>query len=182
MIAETINCPRLLVISGSGKKVGKTKLAVSLIRSFKYDFEVTAIKISRHFHKVENVEMLYGEVESYSIYEEKSVQPVKDSSKMKHAGAARALFIQAIDSKVGEAFLKCLEYVDEYSPLICESGSLGNTIRPGLAIHITNEILAMAGEPDDRNIIIIARGQGELAKVLDSIAFKSGRWINLKTF
>jgi hypothetical protein len=181
MITETIICPRLLVISGSGKKVGKTKLAVSIIRSMKNDFEMTAIKISRHFHKAENVRILYEEGGSYSIYEEKSVQPVNDSSKMKYAGAARAFYIQAFDSRVGEAFLKCLEYIDEYSPIICESGSLGNLIRPGLAIYITNECRTISGEPNGLNMILIVRGQGEVENVLDSITFKSGRWLNQKT-
>jgi len=176
MITERIYCPRVLIISGSGKNAGKTTLINALIHSLKPAYQVVAIKISPHFHPVRYNNFIFECAGKYSIYEELSVLPENDSSKMKQAGASRVFYIQSKDQYVGEAFLKCLEYVDDLFPVICESGSLDQMITPGLMIYIRNGEKELKMDAYERISMMIDRDRDHFKSVVDKISFQSGTW------
>jgi hypothetical protein len=176
MIMEKIYCPRLLIITGSGKNVGKTTLINSLIPSLKTIHTLVAIKISPHFHPVSDNEELFRNPGYFLIYEEKSMQSGNDSSKMKRAGAHKVFYIQSKNQYADEAFLRCLEYVEDNIPVICESGALYKKIRPGLMIYIKKEEKRLKTGNSDRNSVVIMRDHDHFKSVVDKISFKSGNW------
>lgn len=176
MAAEKIYCPRLLIISGSGKNAGKTTLISSLIRSMKHHSKIVAIKISPHFHPVNYEKCLFHEPDQFTIYEEHSLFPENDSSKMKHSGAFQVFYIQAMDQFVGEAFLKCIDYVEDSSPVVCESGSLVHVITPGLMIYVSQNGNEVSTKILSKNTILISRDQEHFKSVIDYIFYLSGRW------
>jgi hypothetical protein len=175
MIADKIYCPRLLIISGSGKNTGKTTLVSALIQSMKPYVKIVAIKISPHFHPVNYESYLYHEPGKFTVYEEHSFFPENDSSKMKNSGASQVFYLQAKDPYVGEAFLKCMDYVQESSPVICESGSLNQVILPGLRIYIQDG-QSVPQPLSDENTVAIHRDQEHFKSVVDHILYRSGRW------
>ena len=63
--------PNLLLIAGTGTKSGKTSLACKIIEQFK-NLNITAIKISPHFHETTDGLISISEGEGYAIYEETS--------------------------------------------------------------------------------------------------------------
>jgi hypothetical protein len=178
MIADKIYCPRLLIVSGSGKKAGKTTLVSSIIRAIKDDSPIVAIKISPHFHPVKYEKYLCNEPGKFMIYEENSFLPENDSSKMKQSGAFRVFYIQVKDTYVGEAFLKCMDYVENDAPVICESGSLSRLIAPGLMIFISqNEMeIELPEKYLNSDMVVIKRDQEHFKSIVNRIYYHSGQW------
>jgi len=176
MIADKIYCSRLLIVSGSGKNVGKTTLISSIIKSMKGINSIVAIKISPHFHPVSYAENLYHQPGEFTIYEENSFIPENDSSKMKLAGAYRTFYIQVKDTYVGEAFLKCLDYIEEDLPVICESGALNQVISPGLWIYVTKEDIGGTTPRLNQNMAIVRRDEQQFKMVARQIFYQSGKW------
>jgi hypothetical protein len=156
--------------------VGKTTFINSLILSLKTVHSLVAMKISPHFHLVSNNKKLYDNPGWYQIYEENSMLPENDSSKMKRAGACKVFYIQSKNQHAGEAFLRCLKYVDDKIPVICESGALHQKIRPGLLIYIYKEKMRFLIGKSGRNHMVNMRDQDHYKSVVDKISFISGNW------
>ena len=73
--------PNLLLIAGTGIKSGKTTIACRIIEQFS-NLNITAIKISPHFHVTTlGLNIIYEE-EGYAIYKETNSDATKDTSRM----------------------------------------------------------------------------------------------------
>ena len=131
-----INKNKILLISGSGQNTGKTTFACKIIEQNK-EKQIVAIKISPHFHTVENCKLLFSE-SSFQIYQEQNLDGKKDSSKMLIAGAKKVFYIQATDKSLGLAYKKVSELINENSFVVCESGGLRDIIKPAVFIFIKN--------------------------------------------
>jgi hypothetical protein len=125
-----------LIISGSGKKVGKTFLSVALIEHFSIQAPVIALKISPHKHdKLGNV-IAVSDTDGFRLFRELEVHN-KNSGQFLKAGAKASYFLETEDG-----FL--LKAIEEFSmkcnpdnlPIVCESGALGKIIKPGILIYI----------------------------------------------
>ncbi len=124
------------MISGSGKKVGKTTLACELINRFSKEFQLIAIKISPHFHQQKsNNEIIYN---SNKFIIEKETKPnlIRDSSKMLKAGAFKVYYIQTNDVFIPVALDIVVKMEEKKYPVICESGAAWKHIIPGAVIYI----------------------------------------------
>ena len=126
--------PNILLIAGAGRNAGKTKLACSIIKSVSKYRDVTAIKISPHFHQINKDQNILVQTSEFVIIEEK-LQTEKDSSKMLQAGAKKVFYIQVKQSHLDLAFNFILPYIKKGS-IICESGGLNEIIRPGLFLFV----------------------------------------------
>ena len=127
-----------LIISGSGKKVGKTFLSVALIEHFSNVTPVIALKISPHKHdKLGNV-LTISDTDGYRIFREFEVHD-KNSGQFLGAGAKESYFLESEDGSLSNA-------IEEFSrkcnpmnlPVICESGALGKIIKPGILFYIAS--------------------------------------------
>ncbi len=126
--------PNMLIIAGEGRNVGKTWLACRIIRQLSVSEDVTAMKISSHFHETDQQDIFFEKKGRYIILEEKSISG-KDSSLMLQAGAKKVFFIMAPGEYLREAFLLVRPFLEE-GPVVCESGGLINIVQPGVFLFV----------------------------------------------
>ena len=136
---ENIFFPNLLIVAGNNSKSGKTTAICRIVS--KLNAEVTAIKITPHYHELTPglVEVMHGE--GYSVRAETDPGTGKDTSRMLQAGAKKVYLILAWEASVKDVFMRVMKHIPGYSPVICESPSLRDYIEPGLFILMssTNE-------------------------------------------
>ena len=130
--------PNLLLIAGTCTKSGKTSLACRIIEQFK-SLNITAIKISPHFHETTPGLKTILEETGYGIYEETDMNATKDTARMLRSGASKVYFAKVVDKRLKFVFDKIMDLIPECTPIICESPALRNFIEPGLFIIITSE-------------------------------------------
>lgn len=129
--------PNLLLIAGTGTKSGKTTIACTIIEQFKH-LNITAIKISPHFHETTpGLQTIYEE-SGYSIYEETNRNATKDTSRMLNSGASRVYFAKVLDDRLKFVFDKILKLIPEGTPIVCESPALRNFIESGVFIIMSS--------------------------------------------
>lgn len=129
--------PNLLLIAGTGTKSGKTTMACRIIEQFKL-LNITAIKISPHFHETTPKLKAIHEEAGYSIYEEENRDSTKDTSRMLNSGASRVYFAKVLDDRLKFVFDKILKLIPEGAPIVCESPALRNLIEPGVFIIMSS--------------------------------------------
>lgn len=129
----------LLIIGGSGRNVGKTTLATSIINKISATTPTIGLKVST-FKK--GNEQYHGAhtplpLNSFRINTETCVNPQKDTAKMVFSGASEAYFIETFDTLVPQAYneFKRISNSDGL-PVVCESQSLRYYVKPGLFILI----------------------------------------------
>jgi hypothetical protein len=127
---------QLLLISGSGRNCGKTSLACKVINSIASVNEVTALKISPHFHELSAKQLLLYKSEHVRIYQENDISSNKDSSRMLKAGAKYVYYMQCEDKYILESWDILSQLMPYGTPLVCESGSLASIFKPGLHILV----------------------------------------------
>lgn len=134
----------LLMIGGSGRNVGKTTLALEIIRKFAETVNITGLKVSTHnlkdraFHGSHNS----MEINDYSISVETCQNPGKDTARMIFAGAKQAYYIESPDTLIYESYIKFKELYLPEGPIICESKSLRKFVIPGLFIFLIDPLKA----------------------------------------
>ncbi len=132
-MTKTLN--NLLLVSGSGRNVGKTTFLTRLI-SVNAGKPIVAVKITPHFHEPTDGLNLLQITPEFRIYEETTRTATKDSSLFLQAGASRVFYIQATD----EFLLPAFEFVESYiaadDAVVVESAALRKWIVPGLYIFI----------------------------------------------
>ena len=124
----------MILIAGDGRNVGKTFLACKIIRHLSESAEVIGIKISPHFHDLQNEEYIVIKNDRYIIAEEKAITR-KDSSLMLQAGAKKVYFIMTRQEHLKEAFSSISEKLLNHV-IVCESGGLQELVQPGLFLFV----------------------------------------------
>jgi len=130
--------PNLLLIAGTGIMSGKTTIACRIIEQFS-NLNITAIKISPHFHETTPGLNIIYEEEGYAIYKETNSDATKDTSRMLKSGASKVYFANVTDERLLFVFNKIQNLIPEGTPIICESPALRNFIEPGVFIIISSE-------------------------------------------
>lgn len=134
--------PNLLLIAGIGTKSGKTSMACRIISQFS-NLNITAIKISPHFHETTPGLKILEEQKGFAIYEETDPVSMKDTSRMLQSGASKVYFAKVFDDRLLFVFNKVLELIPEGTPIICESPALRSFIEPGVFIIMSSETTIM---------------------------------------
>ena len=175
--------PNLLLIAGTGTKSGKTSLACKIIKQFS-NLNITAIKISPHFH--ETTEGLISKMENkgYAIYEETNCNTSKDTSRMLKAGASKVYFAKVWDDQLFDVFKKIMGYVPSGVPVICESQALRNFSEPGVFIIMKSDRINKYKDIKYLQSLPHLMINLEELKDIDSlpIGFEKGRWSVLPPF
>lgn len=129
----------LLIIGGSGRNVGKTTLATSIITKISATTPTIGLKVST-FKK--GNEQYHGAhtplpLNSFRINTETCVNPQKDTAKMVFSGASKAYFIETYDTLVPQAYNEFIRTSNSAGlAIVCESQSLRYYVKPGLFILI----------------------------------------------
>ena len=151
--------PNLLMIAGTGRKVGKTTFACMMIEKCAATHPVTAVKISPHLHRQSPGQKIIAETKEFQIIEESNPDGTKDSSRMMKAGAVRVFYIQTRDRNIREPFDQILQLIPKNQPVICESGALLNHAKPGLFV------------------LVKRKGQTAFKKGLDKLRYEPDTWV-----
>lgn len=145
-----ISWPNLILIAGTGRKVGKTTLSCDLIRQISANgSRVAAIKLTPHFHQnCPGCKMLL-EADELLILKEQCHYTGKDSARMLEAGADPVFFVQANDQVLWQAVEFLMQSIPDDIPVICESAGMRKLVKPG------NFILIKGDEEKPKNIDFI---------------------------
>jgi len=131
--------PSLLLIGGTGRKIGKTTLASMIIEHFAKTNEIIGLKISNMkpgdeaFHGFHE----HSLKQNYSILKEKKIGN-KDSQRMLGSGAKHSFFVRVQDEFINEAFEALLQKITADTIIVCESNSLRNIVEPGLFLMVSD--------------------------------------------
>ncbi len=134
-----LKLPNALIIVGTNRNAGKTTLACDIIRRFSSPEKITGIKISPHFHELDDDAIIVEKNEDFVIVKESKQGTVKDSSRMLDAGAHEVYYIQVWDMNIEKAFRTLIKHIDNSSPLVCESGWLRTVVEPGLFLILNRK-------------------------------------------
>jgi len=172
----------LLLIAGTGTKSGKTTIACRIIEQFS-NLEITAIKISPHFHDTTPGLKTVYEEKGISIYEESDTESTKDTSRMLHSGASKVYFAKVLDDRLLFVFNKIRELIPEGTPIICESPALRNFVEPGVFIIISSETTST--RKNINHLLKLPHLKFELEKLNEvpviPIGFEDGRWRSIQS-
>ena len=129
----------LLIVAGTGRNSGKTTVACNIISRFS-NLDITAVKISPHFHEPGKGLRLINNNRDYKIYLDTAQNSGKDSSRMLSSGASMAYFIQVHDQHLCKAFEALLDHTGSQKIMIVESPALRKCIEPGVFIIMDNPL------------------------------------------
>jgi len=132
-----IKIPRLLLVGGNSRHIGKTTLACRVIRKFSAEVPIIAVKVTSiypgdakyHGHEITNER-------EFDIIQETDPAGLKDTAKMLNSGAFSAYYIQANDKLVEKAWSVFLKMIPPGHLIVCESRSLRRFVEPGLFIYL----------------------------------------------
>ena len=131
----------MIIVGGTGRNIGKTTLAETLIKKLNRFGPVVGIKISNikpeglEFHGDHDVQSH----ENFSIWEETSTNGNKDSMRFLKAGAQKSFFIQTSDEYLPDAFQEMQKHLDGNEIVVCESNSLINIMKPAVFLMVKGE-------------------------------------------
>ncbi|HLJ41703.1 MAG TPA: hypothetical protein VKT50_09475 [Candidatus Acidoferrales bacterium] len=120
--------PRIIVIGGQCRNVGKTALAVDVIRAFP-GRDWLAVKITQHH-------MLNDDSAGYRFRAETDRSGRSDSSRFLAAGAARSFLLEASPAHLGEAITELGTLMNGAENVIIESNVVLDYVSADLAILV----------------------------------------------
>ncbi len=131
--------PRILVVGGHTRNIGKTQLVVEIIRAFP-QARWTAAKITQYGHGVCSVN---GEEcgcavdeHAFAVEEETDRSGQTDTSRFLVAGAARSLWVRTKQGRLAEAMPLLREEMALAENVILESNTVLNFLRPELYLPV----------------------------------------------
>lgn len=164
---------RLLIVGGTSRNVGKTELVCRIIEKISSYLPVYALKVSAVYPD-EAIRHGNHRTNEEHLFEERRSDSNKDTSRMLRAGATRVFYLRGDDRRILQAYTLFLEQVETGIPIVCESNSLAEFVRPGLHLMVTKK----NGEVKKRAIkplqladqVIISDGHSGFAE-LDRITY-----------
>jgi len=136
VVVDNIQIPRMLLIAGNGRNVGKTTLACQIIQHLAKKHPVIGVKVSAHFHPYQKADVVAGD-DSFIVVEEKQIND-KDSSLMLQAGAKKVYFVMSEKETLSQAINELLKLLPDQL-IVCESGGLHKIAKPGLFLFVNRK-------------------------------------------
>ncbi len=131
--------PRILVVGGHTRNIGKTQLVVEIIRAFP-QARWTAAKITQYGHGVCSVNgKACGcavDEHTFAVEEETDRSGQTDTSRFLVAGAARSLWVRTKQGRLAEAMPRLREEMASAENVILESNTVLNFLRPELYLPV----------------------------------------------
>ena len=178
--------PDMLMIGASGSKIGKTRFACELLRTFSKQFSIDGVKVTTVRERNGTCPRggagcgVCGSLSgNYEIVEEHDAAGRKDTSKLLSAGARRVFWLRAHREHIQEGAVELEECRGFGNPCICESNTMRLVIEPGIFLMVTQgstmkdsarEVLGFA----DR---ILTIEKDNLKFDLSTISFREGSWL-----
>ncbi|PKQ63054.1 hypothetical protein BZG02_09800 [Labilibaculum filiforme] len=129
----------ILLIAGTGRNVGKTLFACRLIETLDCKNKLVCIKVSPHFHNLNEELEIVLKTENFVITKENNKTGSKDSNRLYRAGSNKVYYVQSKDDFLTEILSYFEKILPPETPIICESGGLRDLIVPGLFLMINKK-------------------------------------------
>ena len=151
----------MIMIGATGRNTGKTEMACRLIKKFISSYTVIALKVTTVKEtdgKCHGGDERCGKYSSlnanYSLTEEVSDNPPKDTGKMLAAGAHKVYWLEVKKEYLAEGLEKFLKLIGNGPDniIICESNSLRTVVKPGLFL-INQNIRESSIKPSCQNVL-----------------------------
>lgn len=131
--------PRILVVGGHTRNIGKTALVCDIIGAFP-EAEWTAVKITQYGHGVCSVNGEHcgcaPQEHAFSLDEEAQRNERTDTSRFLTAGARRSLWLRTKQGQLAEAIPRLRQELAGAGNVIIESNSVLGFLRPQLYIVV----------------------------------------------
>ena len=165
----------ILLISGTGREVGKTTLACMLLEKFRRS--VTALKISPHRHEIDDKADVIVKKKNFIILNETNLNGSKDSSRFLQSGAGKSFYVQADEDHIFTAFNYLMKNYHA-GAMICESAVLGKFIKPAVHLRVTNasDIVKKEGIDIPFDKLVINRDDN-FRNLIDQVYLTNSEWI-----
>lgn len=162
-----------MLISGSGRNVGKTSFMRRVIKQ-NASQKLVAVKISPHFHEPTPGLSPILVTNNYRIFKETDITSGKDSSLFLQAGAEKVFYIQATEAYLEDAFRIITDYISSEQPIIVESAALRKFIVPEFYLFIQKnyeEVKPSALEMQKLADVIVYSDSGQFSMDPSSFVF-----------
>jgi hypothetical protein len=131
--------PNWLIVYGTNRNAGKTTLITRIIGLFHQQIPICALKISPHFHEIEEDSVIIAKTDDFVIVKETRSSTGKDSSRMLDAGADLVVYVQVWDNHLEKVLPLILDALIPGSAVICESGWARNIVEPGIFLVLNRK-------------------------------------------
>lgn len=139
--------PNILLLSGTGRNVGKTTFVCRLLNHFN-DIDIVTVKVSPHWHETKQGEMILFDNRRLMLMRENNLDSSKDTSRMLRCGAKEVFYLQYNEEKaLIEAFYAILGFGLDNQPMIIETAVLGKYIMAALHFRITRSDQPKSDKP-----------------------------------
>lgn len=136
---------RMVMVGSTGRNSGKTTLSSEFIKKYKDKYKIVALKVTTIQERSmkcprggEGCGVCTSLKGNFDIRQEHGVGDVKDTQRLKKAGAHGVYWIRSYPEYLTEAFGEFLGLVEDADLIICESNSLRSYVKPGTFIMIDN--------------------------------------------
>ncbi|HNV81882.1 MAG: molybdenum cofactor guanylyltransferase [Tenuifilaceae bacterium] len=140
-----VSKPNYLIIGSTGRNTGKTEFACRLIEKYSKTYPVVGVKVVSIDPDEGNCPRggkgcgvctsLKG---NFEIFEEKEIDPTKDTSRMLLAGAEKVYFLKVDKHRLKEGLEALMSILPTEAMVLLESNSIRKVIEPGLFLVIKN--------------------------------------------
>lgn len=142
---ERLPASNMLLFGAAGRNLGKTELAVRMIRSYAAERAVTGIKVvTVHDHGDicprggKGCGICKSLKTCFDIREEKGTGN-KDTMRFRDAGAATVYLVRSFPEGLKAAMTEVLSRIPEEHVIICESNSAALAVKPAAFFMISDE-------------------------------------------
>jgi hypothetical protein len=172
--------PNILIIAGTGRNSGKTSLAERIIRRYAKQLDITAVKISPHFHMGTPELIPLVSRDSFNLYEETARDGGKDSARMLAAGARKVYYLEVADPHLQEAFNVLSRLIGREVPVVIESPALRRSVIPGVYLvadhpQCANKKASVLNSVEHAEQLI-RTDRDDLDAVVGRIFFRNSAW------
>jgi hypothetical protein len=141
--AQSLKCrtdrPKIIVVGGHTRNIGKTSVAAGLIRHFSF-LSWTAIKITQYGHGVCSRDGKHcgcaPTEHPFALTEEKDAGGHSDTSRFLAAGAQRSLWLRVRQGQLGHALPILQQALSDAEYALVESNSILEFIHPSLYLMV----------------------------------------------
>ena len=181
-----LHIPNLLLIGGNAHNVGKTTLAIKIIGKLAKHNDVIGVKVTTFKPSKESCHGSHDILISSNsdITEELGSDSQKDTARMLMAGASRSFYITASDALQSESIQDILTRINLNQPIICESRSLRNFVKPGLFVMMLRQMIE-AKPKDVTKFVILAdkifdhnQDAFLIDQFVDKLDFRKGEFVS----
>lgn len=184
---KQIEMPSMLLIGAAGRNVGKTELACALIRKFRGEHQIVALKVTAIDERNgqcprggEGCGVCTSLDGDFLLTEETDHGGGKDTERMAAARPHKVYWLRVDRKKLREGIAALMEKVSPKAMIVCESNTLRTAVKPALFLMLRADkqanIKATAKRVWDlADRIVVSDGQS-FDLDIDDVTITDGAW------